>query len=115
MRGTSFKAPVKNQPVVNTTKAGRAIPIKFSLGAAEGLGIFAPGSPASQTINCATGAAIDELEQTVTAGGGSLSYGAATDTYNYVWHTSAAWAGTCRRLTVTLDDGTSHDADFKLR
>lgn len=110
-----FKAPINNQPTLNATNAGRAIPVKFSLGANEGLAIFAPSSPASQTIDCSTGAVIDELEQTTTAGGSSLSYDASTDTYTYVWKTNSAWAGTCRRLTVTLDDGTSHSADFKLR
>jgi hypothetical protein len=32
----------------------------------------------------------------------------------YVWKTDKAWAGTCRKLTVTLKDGTSRQALFKL-
>jgi hypothetical protein len=30
----------------------------------------------------------------------------------YNWKTDARWAGTCRQLIVTLDDGTSHRANF---
>ena len=33
--------------------------------------------------------------------------------YTYVWKTSSAWAGTCRKFVLTLVDGTSHAALFK--
>jgi hypothetical protein len=56
---------------------------------------------------------VDGIEETVTAGGSSLSYDAATETYNYVWKTEKSWAGTCRQLTVKLVDGTSHYANFQ--
>jgi hypothetical protein len=35
------------------------------------------------------------------------------DKYTYVWKTSSAWAGTCRKFVLTLADGTSHAALFK--
>jgi hypothetical protein len=56
---------------------------------------------------------MDDIEQTVTAGGSSLSYDAGTGTYTYVWKTDKTWANTCRRLTVRLSDGTDHWADFR--
>jgi len=31
----------------------------------------------------------------------------------YVWKTDSAWAGTCRQLLVTLNDGTQHIAYFQ--
>jgi hypothetical protein len=34
--------------------------------------------------------------------------------YSYIWKTDKGWAGTCRKLTVTLIDNTSHSALFKL-
>jgi hypothetical protein len=55
------------------------------------------------------------VEQTVTAGASSLQYDATTDRYTYVWKTQKAWAGTCRRLVLQLDDGTIHEAVFSLR
>jgi pimeloyl-ACP methyl ester carboxylesterase len=34
--------------------------------------------------------------------------------YTYAWKTKKAWAGTCRELVVTLDDGSTHTAQFSL-
>jgi hypothetical protein len=50
---------------------------------------------------------------TVTPGGG-ITYVALTDTYLYEWKTSKGWTG-CRRLIVTLADGTRHHADFQFK
>jgi len=107
-----FFQPVDNLPVLNVVKAGQAIPIKFSLSGDQGLSIFAPGSPSSQQVVCNSGDPVDIIEQTVTAGSSSLSYDPTTDTYTYVWKTDKLWANTCRQLTVTLIDGTTHIADF---
>jgi PKD repeat protein len=112
---TGFFAPVDNPPVVNTTKAGSAVPVKFDLGGAFGTGVLAAGSPASNRVDCVSGAATDEIEQTVTAGASSLQYDATIGRYTYVWKTSGTWAGTCRRLTVTFDDGSAHSALFRFR
>lgn len=110
-----FFQPVDNLPVLNIVQAGRAIPVKFSLSGNKGLGIFAPGSPSSGPIPCNSSDPAADLEETVTAGGSSLSYNPATDQYNYVWKTEPAWAGTCRQLVVQLNDGSIHRANFKFK
>jgi hypothetical protein len=107
-----FFRPVDNEPTVNTVKAGSAIPVKFSLGGNQGLGIFATGFPKSQKVLCESGVPQDTIEETVTAGGSSLSYDPIADQYVYVWKTEKSYAGTCRQLTVTLIDGTVHTASF---
>ena len=112
---SGFLQPVDNLPALNQVKAGQGIPVKFSLGGDQGLNILASGSPSSVKIACDGSAAIDVIEQTVTAGGSSLSYDALTDTYTYVWKTDKSWANTCRQLTVTLTDGTVHEAHFKFK
>jgi hypothetical protein len=33
--------------------------------------------------------------------------------YTYVWKTNSSWAGSCRKLVITLADGTSHAALFR--
>ena len=109
-----FFRPVDNLPALNVSKAGSAIPIKFSLGGDQGLGILAAGSPTSKISDCDVAGAPDTIEETVTAGGSSLSYDAVADQYVYVWKTEKPWAGTCRTLTVKLADGTVHQALFKL-
>lgn len=112
-----FYSPVNNKDangnyVLNVAKAGSAIPVKFSLGGNQGLNVMAGGSPSSGTITCSASASSDAVEQTVTAGGSSLSYDSTTGTYNYVWKTDKTWSGTCRQLTVKLADGTVHKASF---
>jgi hypothetical protein len=93
-------------------KAGSSIPVKFTLDGDYGLNIFAAGSPSSRPVDCTTSAPLDAIEETVTAGGSSLSYDATSQRYHYVWKTDTAWAGTCRRLTVTLAGGSTREALF---
>jgi hypothetical protein len=106
---------VNNLPTLNMVNAGRAIPVKFSLGGDRGLDVFAAGYPRSQEIACDTSLEVDGIEETVTAGGSSLAYDAAADRYQYVWKSSEAWAGTCRQLVVKLRDGSTHRAAFRFR
>ncbi|MEX2136624.1 MAG: PxKF domain-containing protein [Chloroflexota bacterium] len=113
-RFDSFRPPVDAAPVRNGMKAGTAVPLKFSLGGNRGLAIFAPGSPSSQPVTCDTGAPYDGVEVTVTAGGSSLSYDAASDTYTYTWKTQKEWTG-CRKLTMTFADGSVQEAIFQFR
>jgi len=109
---TGFFQPVDNIPANNKVKAGSAIPIKFSLGCNQGLSIMAPGYPRSASYACSTIAPTDVVEETVTAGGSSLTYDASANQYIYVWKTDKAWASQCRVLEVKLADGTSHYAYF---
>lgn len=110
-----FFAPVNNAPTVNTTKAGSAVPVKFSLGGDFGLDIFAEGSPSSVRVDCASGSSTDDIEQTVNPGESTLSYSPETGRYQYVWKTRDVWSDTCRRLDVTLRDGTTKSAYFAFR
>ena len=102
---------------LNEAKAGSAIPVKFSLSGDEGLDVFAEGYPKSEKVDCGSDATVDGIEQTVTAGGSSLSYDATTDRHTYVWKTDKAWSndtnGPCRQLVVKLKDGSFHRADFE--
>jgi hypothetical protein len=110
-----FLQPVDARPTLNSLKAGAAVPVKFSLGGNRGLDISGPSYPKSQVITCDSTANVDGIEQTVTAGGSSLSYDATTDVYTYIWKTDKAWAGTCRQLVLGLADGTFQRANFKLK
>ncbi|HVF43430.1 MAG TPA: PxKF domain-containing protein [Pyrinomonadaceae bacterium] len=110
-----FFQPVANPPVFNVVNAGRAIPVKFSLSGNKGLNILAPGSPSSGPVACNSSDDANVLAETVTAGGSSLGYDASSDQYVYVWKTEGAWAGTCRQLVVTLNDGSVHRANFRFK
>jgi uncharacterized repeat protein (TIGR01451 family) len=112
---TGFFAPVDNLPAFNEVKAGLGVPVKFSLSGNKGLNIFAAGSPNSVQITCDATATILPVEETVNAGQSSLSYTTTSDQYNYVWKTDNSWKNTCRQLSVTLNDGTTHTALFKFK
>jgi uncharacterized delta-60 repeat protein len=111
---SGFFAPVDNAPAFNVISAGRAVPVKFSLNGNQGLDIFAAGSPASLPIACTAGASLDVVEVTLTASTSSLKYDPATDEYTYIWKTDKAWANTCRQLVLTLNDGSTHVANFQI-
>lgn len=108
--------PPIDDDVSNVVKAGRAIPVKFSLNGDQGLEIFDENYPLSKEIVCNLGDLVDDEEIiTVTAGGSSLNYDADADQYIYVWKTEKDWAGTCRQLIVKLIDGTYHSANFTFK
>jgi hypothetical protein len=111
---SGFFQPVDNLPVLNVTKAGSAIPIKFSLHGNQGLAIFAPGYPGWGTTACNSTDPVSVIDQTVTSGGSSLTYDAGADQYVYVWKTDKSWSG-CRQLIIQLNDGTVHIANFQFR
>jgi hypothetical protein len=108
-----FQRPVDNPPAFNMVKAGQAVPIKFSLGGNRGLGIL-PSAPASQPTDC-NGTTTGDALSAVPPGNSGLQYDAASDSYTWVWKTDGAWKGSCRTLTVALDDGTQHTALFRFK
>jgi len=110
---TGFLAPVEMAPTVNAIKAGSAVPVKFSLGGNQGLGVMSAGTVA---VTCGTVDAMDNVVlDTVAAASSSLSYDPASDQYTYVWKTDKSWAGTCRQLQVKLNDGSTKIAQFRLK
>jgi len=109
-----FFSPVDNPPVLNSMKAGSAVPLKFSLEGNRGLNIIAAGYPVSQPVACDNGVLSDSVTETSTAGQSTLSYDEAQDQYIYVWKTEKGWAGSCRMLTLKLNDGTTHTATFRM-
>ena len=109
-----FYEPVNNLPTTNTAKAGRAIPVKFSLGGDQGLDIFTADYPRSGIIPVDPGAPLDDIEQIETAGASSLTYDPATGQYTYVWKTNKRWAGQTRQLVLEFKDGSEYKANFEL-
>lgn len=107
-----FFQPVDNVGVFNRTKAGSAIPVKFTLGGNQGLAVLMSGFPKSQEVPCPIGAAVEVIETTVPATASSLSFSASANQYTFVWKTDAAWAGQCRKFLLGLSDGSSREALF---
>ena len=108
---SGFFSPVDNLPIVNSVKAGQAVPVKFRLAGDFGLDVLLV-TPQSQSVGCSSALPVDAIEQTVVAGSSSLSYDPLTSLYSYVWKTDKSFKG-CRSLIITLDDETVHTAFFK--
>jgi hypothetical protein len=109
MAFVGFFAPVKNLPFVNSAKAGSAIPVKFTVGGYRGRNVLRE-LPTSVAVACPAGAPENAVRPGIAGVEGLRSLGYS---YNYVWKTSPSWEGTCRKLVVTLADGSTHEALFR--
>lgn len=110
MNFTGFYAPIRNMPYLNTVMAGSAIPVKFSLGSYRGLNVLQGGAPISTPVECPASAPLNAVRPGIAGSSGLKAVGSS---YTYAWKTSPSWGGTCRRLVVTLADGSSHEALFR--
>ncbi len=112
---TGFYAPVDMGGVQNTVKAGSTVPLKFEAFAGTELtSTTAVKSFTQQKTTCGTATVIDEIEITTT-GKTELRYDAVAGQFIQNWQTPKAGAGTCYVVTMTLQDGTSLIANFKLK
>ena len=68
----------------------------------------------SRSVDCGTltGVAADEIETYTTNSG--LQY-TGNGNWHFNWKTPKSYANQCRIMTVTLNDGSTHDADFKFK
>jgi hypothetical protein len=117
-----FQSPV-TQPygALNEVDAGDAVPLRFTADEYTGLDVLASNSPFSRKVDCSTlrvpsqGATVTPREfpiNTETAGGSRLTV-TANGVFTYPWKTLEEWAGTCRELVLTRDDGRQHRAFFR--
>ncbi len=56
-----FFSPVDDLPVVNSLRAGGAVPVKFSLDGDQGLSVLSAGSPWSTQVACSSSAPVDAV------------------------------------------------------
>jgi predicted outer membrane repeat protein len=107
--------PVDMNGVYNTVKGGSTVPLKFELlkGTTELTDTANVKSLQTTKITCASGATIDDIE-TVATGGTSLRYDSTGGQFIYNWKTPTD-AGSCYKVTITANDGSSLSAYFKLK
>lgn len=108
-RFDGFLAPLADFPEFSSLDAGETVPVKFSLGGDQGLGVLAAGAPTWTAIDCSSGTPLGAASSPQK----TLSYHAATDRYLLRVESNAAWRGTCRQLGVTLADGMTHRANVR--
>ena len=102
-----FFSPIDNSPIVNTVKAGRAVPVKWSLRNGNGGYVSDPAtfrSLTSQAISCSRGAPSDAIEESMASGSSGLQYDSPPISSSTTGDGSG-WKGTCRQLVLKLSDG----------
>ena len=96
-------------------RPGRPLRLNSASGGTTGWASSRPAIRWTQRIACGSASPTDVIEETVAAGGSTLSYDATTDQYTYVWKTDKAWKTTCRQLIVKFIDGTTRTANFQFK
>jgi len=115
---SGFGNPVAPVPMVNMAKAGQTVPIKYTLQNATGTFISDPStfvSLMSAPVSCNSNAPGGPAENADSAGHSTLHYDTGSGQFVYNWKTMKSWTGSCRILTLRLNDGTEHLALFKFK
>jgi hypothetical protein len=110
-----FLWPLDNPPRVNRSKAGRALPVRFSLGSYRGPVPVVDGYPKVAQVECGAGAEPvdgDRARGSWKKNGWKQSKRGRAP-YMFVWKTEKRWSGSCRQLILKLDDGTLHRVEVQ--
>jgi hypothetical protein len=108
-----FYLPVRNLPFRNRVVSGRTVPVKFSVTGTQSATALA-ALPTSTSVTCVAG--VPEIAVAPSSEVGTVStlqHDRRRGEYRYDWKTSSTWAGSCRKLVVTLIDGSVHEALFR--
>ena len=112
---TGFASPVDNNNVLNTAKAGQAIPLKWRLTDASGNPVTNLSSVkvTATSLNCALGTTTDLLEEYAAGSSGLQNLGDGY--YQFNWKSPTTYATSCKTLNVDMGEGAAvtHTALFK--
>ena len=112
---TGFASPVDNNNVLNTAKAGQAIPLKWRLTDASGNPVTNLSSVkvTATSLNCALGTTTDLLEEYAAGSSGLQNLGDGY--YQFNWKSPTTYANSCKTLNVDVGEGAAvtHTALFK--
>lgn len=92
-----------------TASPGSAVPVTFGLGGNQGANPVV--SVSSAQAACNTRLPAGSLDPAQLAG--NVSYNASGNQYQFNWKTDKSWSGQCRQLSLMLNDGTIHTANFQ--
>ena len=113
-----FFAPIDRPPLINTTKAGSAVPVKWRLTVSGGAAVSDPTSFAglfSYAAECGSSTQLETPLETTAPGESSLTY-LGDGNWQINWKTLSSYQkGSCRILDLVLKDGTHHYANFKFK
>lgn len=108
---SGFFLPVRNAPTLNMMPVGSYVQIPFSLGGNRGANVVA--SITTMVMNCDPYATRIPAAITLTGTPGAV-YDQTTARYIVTWKAETSFAGSCRSVTITLADGTTHSVRFRI-
>lgn len=112
---SGFTNPAASLPAVNIVRAGRTVPIKYSLRDGNGALLSDLASfvtIVSWAVACDTGQPEAPAEESDAPGSTSISFDDGQ--FHFNWQTSSSWTG-CRMMELRLNDGSVHQAKFQFR
>jgi hypothetical protein len=110
-----FFSPVDNPSVMNSAKAGQAIPLKWRLVDANNVPItnLSGVNLTVASLSCAAGTTADAVEEYAAGSSGLQNLGDGY--YQFNWKTPASYASSCKTLKLDLGEGTFHMALFQFK
>jgi hypothetical protein len=100
---SGFFSPVDNPPIVNLSKAGQTIAVKYRLTDANGVGISDTSSFVSIT-SAPRGTCSGQSDVIETYSGASGLQYLGSGNWQFNWSTPRSYAGTCKTMTLNLKD-----------
>ena len=100
-----FSAPVDRPNTMNVSKAGQAIPLKWTLKNANGAPVtdLATVTIKAVGIGCALGASEDLVEEYASGSSGLQNFGDGR--YQFNWKTPTTYAGSCKSIELVFAAG----------
>jgi hypothetical protein len=100
-----FSAPVDRPNTMNVSKAGQAIPLKWTLKDATGAPVtnLATVTVKAVSMSCAVGATDDQMEEYAAGSSGLQNFGDGR--YQFNWKTPTSYAGSCKSIELVFAAG----------
>lgn len=100
-----FYAPVDRPNTMNVSKAGQAIPLKWTLKNANGAPVtdLATVTVRAVSIGCALGSTTDLVEEYASGSSGLQNFGDGR--YQFNWKTPTTYAGSCKSIELVFAAG----------
>jgi hypothetical protein len=112
-----FTSPVDNPSVMNTTKAGQTIPLKWRITDANGNPVInlTGVTVTAVSLSCPSVPTTDAIEEYVVSNSGLQNLGDGY--YQWNWKSPSAYANSCKTLKLDLGEGAGfeHLALFQFR
>ena len=108
-----FSGPVDGGGVLNSSKAGQNIPLKWRLLDANGVPVttLSAATATATTLACAVGTSVDQLEEYAVGSSGLQNLGDGY--YQFNWATQKSYAGSCKTMQLDLREGITRNALFQ--